>query len=271
MRWSAQSWTARPSLVPDAELRQTAASVRLTGSNDIAIFQRKLGPFALEAILIVGSILLAFAIDAAWDSREESSREQELLQALKVDFEHNRELLAEARRAHENYRRAAVDFLALSRPGTDIDPSATVPGGVMFGLVSWFTYDPALGSLDSAISSGQIALIESRPLRTALAGWMDSVEDLKELEIVDRGHAHRFTQVAFEYVPFRTLSQPVIPEGDARRPSTAKGDYAGLLVSLMAENVAANRVAEITFILQDIDRVEDELERILDLIDAELD
>ena len=42
--------------------------------------------FAVEAIVIVGSILLAFAIDAWWDSRQDDSRRDELLLQLQSSF-----------------------------------------------------------------------------------------------------------------------------------------------------------------------------------------
>lgn len=47
----------------------------------------------LEGAVIVFSILLAFAIDAAWEKRSERQREAQILQALAADFESVRELL----------------------------------------------------------------------------------------------------------------------------------------------------------------------------------
>jgi hypothetical protein len=52
---------------------------------------------ALEATAIVASILLAFAIDAWWDDRNEAQLERRMLSALLVEFEQNAELLREAR------------------------------------------------------------------------------------------------------------------------------------------------------------------------------
>ena len=42
---------------------------------------------SVEAAAIVVSILLAFAIDASWEDRQESSRRQELIRGLILDFE----------------------------------------------------------------------------------------------------------------------------------------------------------------------------------------
>lgn len=142
----------------------------------------------------------------------------------------------------------------------------SVPDEVLLGLVSWHTYDPVLGSLNSAISSGQLSLIQDHDLRVALAGWVDSVEDLNELEVVDRGHAHRFSEIVFDFVPFRSVVFRMGAIDSLRNPSAAQSDFHGLLTSLRAENVAVNRVAEIGFILGDMDRVEEEIETILSLL-----
>jgi len=50
---------------------------------------------SIETTAIVGSILLAFAIDAWWDSWRDIERESMLLVALDHDFEQNRNLLRE--------------------------------------------------------------------------------------------------------------------------------------------------------------------------------
>ena len=50
--------------------------------------------------------------------------------------------------------------------------------------------------------------------------------------------------------------------------STAEADYRGLANSLVAENIAANRVAEIGFLLGDLARVERELEAILERLEV---
>ena len=42
---------------------------------------------SVEAVAIVGSILLAFAIDAGWDDRQAHAKRQELIQGLTSDFE----------------------------------------------------------------------------------------------------------------------------------------------------------------------------------------
>ena len=63
---------------------------------------------AVEAFVIVASILLAFAIDAWWTRYQESIEEQELLTGLRAEFLVNQELVAKKisvlQTAQENLR-----------------------------------------------------------------------------------------------------------------------------------------------------------------------
>ena len=52
-------------------------------------------------MVIVGSILLAFGIDAAWEERQERARESEILNALLPEFHNNRRLLLRYHSRHE--------------------------------------------------------------------------------------------------------------------------------------------------------------------------
>ena len=56
----------------------------------------------VEAAAIVAGILLAFAIDAGWDERNEREEEKEILQSLVVEFEANRDEADSVLRVHEN-------------------------------------------------------------------------------------------------------------------------------------------------------------------------
>lgn len=47
----------------------------------------------IEAAAIVASILLAFAIDAWWEDRQNRQEEQQVLQGLHTEFEENRTIL----------------------------------------------------------------------------------------------------------------------------------------------------------------------------------
>ncbi len=63
-----------------------------------------------ETAAIVVSILLAFSIDAWWDSWRDIERESMLLATLDHDFEQNRELLKEALSSNQQSLSTVQEF-----------------------------------------------------------------------------------------------------------------------------------------------------------------
>ncbi len=130
----------------------------------------------IEGVVIVGSILLAFGIDAAWEGRQEREEERVLLASLLDEFEINRENLRETAQAHRN---AVTGMRAL------LDASASGPSmptdslGRMFGWsVVTAHYNPANGAITAMVSGGRISLVTNTDLRDRIAGWDAVTSDL---------------------------------------------------------------------------------------------
>ena len=71
----------------------------------------------IEVVVIVGSILLAFGIDAAWDARGEAARRRAVIQGLTSDYQAVRRDLDRVSAFHTYNRSGAADPLALSASG----------------------------------------------------------------------------------------------------------------------------------------------------------
>ncbi|MDX1396175.1 MAG: hypothetical protein R3195_17475 [Gemmatimonadota bacterium] len=135
---------------------------------------------AREIVVVVLSILIAFALDAWWDESVERGREKELLAALLAEFEANREPL-ELR--IDNHRRLGTgqDELADLLDASSA-PSVTVPDSLLITLLITPTFDPTLGALEEAQSSGLTSLIRNPELRRRLRGWRGRWQDVREEE-----------------------------------------------------------------------------------------
>lgn len=137
-----------------------------------------------EGVVIVGSILLALAADAWWDSYQDRQREETLLESLLEELTASRPGLESRVRLAERMAAGNTELLSLLDPEA-VERSRTVPDSLILAVLGGPTYEPAMNSLDAAVSSGEIELLESRELRTALADWRrrlaDSTED--ELEV----------------------------------------------------------------------------------------
>lgn len=129
-----------------------------------------------EAIAIVGSILLAFSIDAWWDSVQDRAEEQEILVLLRAEFEANQEVLTRTAGIHRLNLGAMREIISVSESDISINDESL---GLLFLQAAGTPhYNPATGALAATISSGRIDLIRNVELRNRLAGWNSVVSDL---------------------------------------------------------------------------------------------
>ena len=138
-------------------------------------FKSRLG----EAIAIVLSILVAFAIDAGWDERQDRNDESELLAALRVEYESNLDLVREVIDAHASYI-ADTEIASRLAPADYDTMSIDTASRLVLSFANPWTFDPALGTTETLISSGQIGLIRDRELSEMLSTFMNYVDDAEE-------------------------------------------------------------------------------------------
>ena len=132
--------------------------------------------------MIVGSILMAFGIEAAWSEKKERADESDAIAQLAHDFASNAARLDTVRMVHQTALDATYEILALA--GLAGEALGTLLTGALVRN-SWrvWTYDPVLGGVHSLIQSGRLGILRNDALRVAVAGWPDIVEDLNEDEI----------------------------------------------------------------------------------------
>jgi len=124
----------------------------------------------IEATAIVGSILLAFAIDAWWEARQDRHEEQQILQGLFAEFEENRTILQRHRARHLQEIQSLERLLNAIAHGRDDNTDATIDTA-LDGLLAPSTTDLGNGVLDALLSSGRIEILTNRVLRARLAAW----------------------------------------------------------------------------------------------------
>jgi hypothetical protein len=119
----------------------------------------------LEGIVIVGSILLAFGIQAWWDQRQERIAEAEYLAAVRDEIERNLDAL------DGNIRVAQICYDALQRAeslletGFYRDSAAVFLSSVLTGAHSGGAPRVATAVFDELTSTGRIVIIEDLDLR----------------------------------------------------------------------------------------------------------
>ena len=145
---------------------------------------------AVEAAAIVGSILLAFAIDAWWNDHQDRADEQRILASVKSEFEQNLELIE----IELSYRKAVVDSIFklfdASAATTSLEPE--VLDGLIGDLTWWQNIKYSRGAIDGLLQSGGLSLVENEDLRRDLASMPSRYDDTAASELYDQDTTNNF-------------------------------------------------------------------------------
>lgn len=119
--------------------------------------------FGVEGLLIVASILLAFAIEAWWQERDDRAKEQYYLSTLHSDLAAARAELEQTIEQDSALIERAESFLTVLRSQEDQQPAEE-----SWRALTRISFDPVLlqtESLSALIISGDIRLIEDAATR----------------------------------------------------------------------------------------------------------
>lgn len=232
-----------------------------------------------ESVAVVLSILLAFAIDAWWDARQESGRERDLLTGLRTDFESSRPGLEGRLVLAQRMADGTVGLLdRIGARGSSRD--VLVPDSLILAVLGGPTYEPATNTLDAALASGEIELLESVELRTELANWRRLISDTREDELeVRRVTNEQLVPELARSVDLAPLFSRVLawsggdPYGAGRRIG-GEGEQAGasavrLPVTTELIGALALRRFYVEFAAADLAELLESLDRVLALVEAE--
>ena len=164
-----------------------------------------------QSLAVILSILLAFSIDAWWDSRQEVQRERELMIGLLADFRSSRPGLEARLVLARRMAAGTAGFLDLA--GAYEDPTAlTVPDSLVLSVLGGPTYEPTTNTLDAAVASGEIERLTSDELRAKLADWRRMLSDTREDELeVRRITNEQLAPLLARSLDLRTYFDRVLP------------------------------------------------------------
>jgi hypothetical protein len=146
---------------------------------------RRWGFLFTEMVLIVASILLAFALDSWWDERKTREEEREILIGLHDEFTYGRGLLIDRIEQHETDLRKLETLLAATHEGKWTSNVFSIDA-TLAAMIAPPTTDLGRGVLDALISSGRIELLRNRELRVLLAGWANVFGEVSDDEHMSR-------------------------------------------------------------------------------------
>ena len=132
-----------------------------------------------EGLVIVVSILLAFAIDAWWDSSQERSKEIAYLEQLEDDLENTLENNARFGSAAEATDRAVA---SLVQAYYQAEPAPVDSVSAWWGRMGWAVVQPTLGTVEALVSTGDLTVIRDDELRAYLPNYLKSMMAFEDFE-----------------------------------------------------------------------------------------
>ena len=116
----------------------------------------------MEGMVIVASILLAFALDAAWEDQKERARQYEYLQVLEGEFREAKLEMEEQLQDHER-QVANIDTIL-----QNLERGESIDNKVFFSLFGLFYFGPAHPVFNDLANTSSIDVLEFGKLRSAL-------------------------------------------------------------------------------------------------------
>lgn len=218
----------------------------------------------IESLVIVASILAAFALDRWWESVRARAEEQQVLESLDIEFQAAREQLEATLALHRRILHS-VGFVRgeLDKAIRDGAPYATLPDTSLALLYIPPTTQLRLGTLDGLVGSAHLGVIRDAELRASLASWGTTLDELTEEEWGSREYVNTELDRAFRarmnVNPFRWILS-----------ETLDAELQGTTSSVPAEvellGVVATRYALLDHGIDEYPPVFDELDRLLKLI-----
>lgn len=225
-----------------------------------------------EAIAIVLSILVAFGIDAGWDEWQERDDEAEVLVALRAEYQTNLGLVQEVIEGHESHI-ADVAIASGLEPADYDTMSVSTASRLVLSLANPWTFDPALGTTETLISSGRIALIRDRELTEMLTTFVNFVEDAEEdADYVRSGAVYVWQRAYGLGGPWFNREVETSMQGPLRRldfiPSATPDDLRRLWADSVVRGGALMNQINTAYYLVELVRIRSQVEAILDRLPA---
>ena len=145
---------------------------------------------SVEAVAIVVSILLAFAIDAWWAEKKEGDVERAALIALHSDFVASREQLTFVLLSLETARTGFTRFQS-STAAELIESDPRAIRNFLTALAKNHTFDPVTATLDALVNDGRLGLISDVHLLAQLSYWQRRVDNIADISFELRAESVR--------------------------------------------------------------------------------
>ncbi len=234
----------------------------------------------VEAVAIVASILVAFALDAWWEDKQREKAEQVVLQTLLSDFRGKQVLLSDMNQFSEAIMEAVETLLAAS------STEATLSEDTIDRLIgdTWWVSNAAVwesAPLNQLIAGGDLSIISNPDLVQQLAELQVAIERVKyHSRSESEFHGSTMTPFMISHANMSQITASIVhrpghPELtiESRKLGVSEGyRHSELLASVEFQNLLIAKMEHLSNILEvGHPGVSERLEEVIATLEDELD
>lgn len=222
-----------------------------------------------DMVLIVASILIAFSLEAWWDSRRTLDEERAALSAVREDFRAARQELDSVLVRNEKVVEVVGVVLAMNPEEIAKLDSDSVHALLRYAYGGGLTFDPPTGALQALLYAGTLGDIRNRVLAAELSAWPGLMDEIDEDQVFIIDSYNRLQDIR---VHTGTIEQSLILQGIL--PGPAEMTTGEVLAALLSESedreTLARHMLSIGGLLMELEDVDRRLDALLEQLDAEL-
>ncbi len=233
----------------------------MTNTNNI-----QWGRTAAEGVAIVVSILLAFWIDTWWEDQKEARYEVVYLHELQEDFELNKSTLEIMTARLEGIIRSTLVLQEQSALASPSLPVAELNENFR-SITRMATFIPVNRAYANLTGSGDLRLIQSRPLKNALAEYYAAakitvlVQNTHEMELVQIYEPYIIENLDFSAVALGRVDDFPLP------PPVEEASILDVLATRQFRNIAVQKWVIATDLLNQARQMLERTNNVLKLLE----
>lgn len=224
--------------------------------------------FGAEFLLIVVSILAAFALQAWWSARVEGEQMHARLGTLRDEFDATREDLADEAVKLDSVRSAIARLLATVGPAAPLVSIDSLTASLDRSFRA-STIELRDGSLQALLASGQLAQIEDPTLTTLLAEWPSDIARLRTKSSLLEENREIIIAYLHDRIPTLQIAQQT-GQMTSYPHSAFRGDPAAVQRDMKIEGLLGNRAMLVEDTDEIIRSLDERAQTVLLLIDQAL-
>ena len=223
----------------------------------------------IEIFIVVIGIYIGLQVDDWNKARQDRQIEQLYLQELYEDFRADREVLADRMERSENILHRMSGFLAqsaLTKPTWTIDER----NETMRLVQAMPAFIPTKRAYENLTGSGELKLIESRPLKNALAQFFAQAEITElvlgthEMELVETYQPYIIKNLAYQAVYNARVDDIALP------PSPNTGQILEVYKTREFRNILTQKFVIISDVLNQFRLLKEHNNTIIEILENEL-